>query len=181
MRARAPRASVCVSVPSGPSSAEFKHASRRVREFRFPPKSRPYVLSARGVKGGTRIRFWPHDGSARVGKARRAPAKSRRSSAARSATARAIARGTQSTLNFSGNLTLSGTFKGTVNINNGGAGGRGSRCGLCRRRDPPTRPTPPPTDRTSPSTRPTAPPRKKGVRFHCFLSDRGYAILMRKR
>ena len=30
----------------------------------------------------------------------------------------------------------------------------------------------------SPSRRPTAPPREKGVRFHCFLSERGYAILV---
>ena len=26
-----------------------------------------------------------------------------------------------------------------------------------------------------PPTRPTAPPREKGVRFHCFVSERGYA------
>jgi hypothetical protein len=35
--------------------------------------------------------------------------------AARSAAARAVASGSQRTLNFSGNVALSGTFKGTVN------------------------------------------------------------------
>ncbi len=49
--------------------------------------------------------------------------------AARSAAARAVASGSQRTLNFSGNLTLSGTFKGTVNINIGGAGGEGAGAG----------------------------------------------------
>ena len=44
-----------------------------------------------------------------------------KAAAARSAAARAVASGSQRTLNFSGNLTLSGTFKGTVNINIGGA------------------------------------------------------------
>jgi hypothetical protein len=48
---------------------------------------------------------------------------------ARSAAARAVASGSQRTLNFSGNLTLSGTFKGTVNINIGGAGGAGAGAG----------------------------------------------------
>ena len=49
--------------------------------------------------------------------------------AARSATARAVASGSQRTLNFSGNLTFSGMFKGTVNINIGGAGGAGACAG----------------------------------------------------
>ena len=35
---------------------------------------------------------------------------------ARSATARAVASGSQQTLNFSGKLTLSGTFKGTAEL-----------------------------------------------------------------
>ncbi len=48
-----------------------------------------------------------------------------KAAAARSAAARAVASGSQRTLNFSGNLTLSGTFKGTVNVNIGGAGGDG--------------------------------------------------------
>ena len=42
-----------------------------------------------------------------------------KAAAARSAAARAVASGSQRTLNISGNLTLSGTFKGTVNINIG--------------------------------------------------------------
>ena len=37
-----------------------------------------------------------------------------KAAAARNAAARAVASGSQRTLNFSGNLTLSGTFKGTV-------------------------------------------------------------------
>ena len=49
-----------------------------------------------------------------------------KAAAARSAAARAVASGSQHTLNFSGNLTLSGTFKGIVNINIGGAGGAGA-------------------------------------------------------
>jgi hypothetical protein len=28
--------------------------------------------------------------------------------------------------------------------------------------------------------RPTAPPHEKGVHFHCFLSERGYAILVQR-
>jgi len=48
---------------------------------------------------------------------------------ARGAAARAVASGSQRTLSFSGNLTLSGTFKGTVNINIGGAGGAGVGAG----------------------------------------------------
>ena len=39
--------------------------------------------------------------------------------AACSAAARAIASGSQRTLNLSGNLTLSGAFKGNININIG--------------------------------------------------------------
>ena len=46
-----------------------------------------------------------------------------KAASARSAAARAVASGSQRTLNFSGNLTLSGTFKGTVNFNIGGAAG----------------------------------------------------------
>jgi hypothetical protein len=38
-----------------------------------------------------------------------------KAAAARSAAARTVASGSQRTLNFSGNVTLSGTFKGTVN------------------------------------------------------------------
>ena len=52
-----------------------------------------------------------------------------KAAAARSAAAQAVASGSQRTLNFSGNLTLSGTFKGTVNINIGGAGGAGAGAG----------------------------------------------------
>ena len=52
-----------------------------------------------------------------------------KAAASRSAAARAVASGSQRTLNFSGNLTLSGTFKGTVNINIGGAGGAGAGAG----------------------------------------------------
>ena len=44
--------------------------------------------------------------------------------------------------------------------------------------DAPTGPTTRPTDRKSPSTRPTALPREKGVRFYCFVSKRGPAILV---
>jgi hypothetical protein len=55
-----------------------------------------------------------------------------KAAAARSAAARAVASGSQRTLNFSGNLTLSGSFKGTVNINtprehDGRAAGHGPR------------------------------------------------------
>ena len=52
-----------------------------------------------------------------------------KAAAARSAAALAVASGSQRTLNFSGNLTLSGTFKGAVNINIGGAGGAGAGAG----------------------------------------------------
>ena len=53
-----------------------------------------------------------------------------KAAAARSAIARAVASGSQRTLNFSGNLTLSGTFNGTVNINVGGTGGAGGTGGV---------------------------------------------------
>ncbi len=49
--------------------------------------------------------------------------------AARSATARAVANGTQLTLNLSGNLTLSGTFWGNVTVNIGTTGGAGAGAG----------------------------------------------------
>ena len=52
-----------------------------------------------------------------------------RAAAERSAAARAVASGSQRTLNFSGNLTLSGTLKGAVNINIGGTGGAGALLG----------------------------------------------------
>ena len=53
-----------------------------------------------------------------------------KAAAARSAAARAVAAsGSQCTLNFSDNLTLSGTFKGTVNINIGGTSGAGVGAG----------------------------------------------------
>ena len=106
-----------------------------------------------------------------------------KAAAARSAAARAVASGSQRTLNFSGNLTLSGTFKGTVNINIGGAppsssSSRAAPTCSAPLTTPPTGPPTRPTGRTSPPTRPTAPPREKGVRFYCFVSKRGYAILV---
>ena len=42
-----------------------------------------------------------------------------KAAAARSAAARAVMSGSQRTLNFSGNLTLSGTFTGKVTVNIG--------------------------------------------------------------
>ena len=99
-----------------------------------------------------------------------------KAAAARSVAARAVASGSQRTLNFSGNLTLSGTFKGTVNINIVVEGA--VRTCSAPSTTPPTGPPTRPTGRTSPPTRPTALPREKGVRFHCFVLKRGYATLV---
>ena len=84
------------------------------------------MLSIRGTKGGTRIRFRLTMDPCEAGRLGGRPSKV---ALARSATARAVASGSQQTLNFSSKLTLSGTFKSTVNINIGGAGGAGACAG----------------------------------------------------
>ena len=79
-----------------PSSAEFKTP---VREFYPPKKSSPHTNLARLSKGGTRIWFRLTMDPRSKGKLGGRPSKA---TLGRAAAARAVASGSQRTLNFSG-------------------------------------------------------------------------------
>ena len=107
-----------------PSSTEFKNAYANSISPQKADRTR-YRYAAR--KGVREFSFGHAMDPREAGKLGGRPSKA---AAARSAAPRAVANGSQHTLNFSGNLTLSGTFKGTVNINIGGAGGAGAGAGV---------------------------------------------------
>ena len=114
-----------------PSSAKVKNAYGTFAHPKKAGRTRLWHAARKGVRDfGFRLAMDPRE----AGKLGGRPSKA---AAARSAAARAVASGSQRTLNFSGNLTLSGTFKGTVNINIGGAGGAGADAGAADGQDEP--------------------------------------------
>ena len=100
-----------------PSSTEFKNAYANS----ISPKKADRTHYRYAARKGVREFSFGHALDPR--EAGKLGGRLSKAAAARSAAARAVANGSQHTLNFSGNLTLSGTFKGIVNINFGGAGG----------------------------------------------------------